>query len=99
MTLHSTPDPAAESPTSGKDVKFAATTAQDSGSVSNVGQGDSKRVPVPLTWKLTSILLVSTIEFGSQRSSGITSAMKPTLKKERKINNTQFALIEASEDS
>jgi hypothetical protein len=25
--------------------------------------------------------------------------MKPTLKKERKINNTQFTLIEASEDS
>ena len=47
-------------------MEFAVTTAQDSGSVSSVGQGDSKRVPVPLTWKLTSILLILAIQFGSQ---------------------------------
>ena len=98
MILHSTSDSAAESPTSGKDVEFAVTTTQDSGSVSSVGQEDSKRVPVPLIWELTSILLVSTIGFRSQWSSGITGAMKSTLKRELKINNTQFALIEVSED-
>lgn len=53
---------------------------------------------VPLKWKLTSILLVSAIGFGSHWSSGITGAMKSTLKKELHINNTQYALLEASED-
>jgi len=45
-----------------------------------------------------SILMVSAIGFGSSWSSGITGAMKSTIKKEMKINNTQFALLEASED-
>lgn len=53
---------------------------------------------VPLRWKIASILLVTAIGFGSQWSSGVTGAMKTTLKKELKINNTQFALLEASED-
>lgn len=55
-------------------------------------------IPVPLKWKLASILMVSAIGFGSNWSSGITGAMKSTIKKEMKINNTQFALLEASED-
>lgn len=54
--------------------------------------------PVPLKWKLASVVLVTAIGFGSQWSSGITSAMKTTMKKEMKINNTQFSLLEASED-
>ncbi|CAG9957218.1 unnamed protein product, partial [Clonostachys rosea f. rosea IK726] len=54
--------------------------------------------PVPLSWKLASVLLVTLICFGSKWSSGITAAMKTTMKKELKINNTQFALLEASED-
>lgn len=54
--------------------------------------------PVPLKWKLTSILMVILIGFGSQWSSGITGAMKTTLKKELNISNTQFSLLEASED-
>ncbi|RKL32552.1 hypothetical protein BFJ72_g10495 [Fusarium proliferatum] len=56
------------------------------------------RHPVPLSWKLASIVLVSAIGFGSQWSSGVTSAMKGTIKKELHINNTQFSLLEASED-
>lgn len=56
------------------------------------------RQPVPLTWKLLSIVLVTAIGFGSQWSSGITGAMKSTIKKELHINNTQFSLLEASED-
>jgi hypothetical protein len=55
-------------------------------------------IPVPLKWKLASILMVSAIGFGSNWSSGITGAMKSTIKKQMKINNTQFALLEASED-
>ncbi|QGI68539.1 hypothetical protein CEK27_012510 [Fusarium fujikuroi] len=56
------------------------------------------RQPVPLSWKLTSIVLVTAIGFGSQWSSGVTSAMKSIIKKELYINNTQFSLLEASED-
>lgn len=59
---------------------------------------EPKQVAVPLKWKLASILMVSAIGFGSQWSSGITGAMKSTLKKELKINNTQYALLDASED-
>lgn len=54
--------------------------------------------PVPLSWKLASIVLVTMIGFGSRWSSGITGAMKSTMKKQLKINNTQFSLLEASED-
>ncbi|KAK5448111.1 hypothetical protein LTS15_009135 [Exophiala xenobiotica] len=61
------------------------------------GQGRAKQ-DVPLRWKLLSIVLVTAIGFGSQWSSGITGAMKSTLKKELDINNTQFSLLEASED-
>lgn len=59
---------------------------------------ESNLKPVPLTWKIASILLVSAIGFGSHWSSGITSAMKTTIKKELHIDNTQFSLLEASED-
>ena len=58
----------------------------------------STTVPVPLTWKLMSIVLVTCIGFGSQWSSGITGAMKSTIKKEMNINNKQFSILEASED-
>ncbi|KAM0324119.1 hypothetical protein ACHAQA_008311 [Verticillium albo-atrum] len=54
--------------------------------------------PVPLTWKLMAIVLITMIGFGSQWSGGITGAMKSTIKKELDINNTQFSLLEASED-
>ncbi|KAK5365795.1 hypothetical protein LTR20_009597 [Exophiala xenobiotica] len=63
----------------------------------HTGQGQAKQ-DVPLRWKLLSIVLVTAIGFGSQWSSGITGAMKSTLKKELDINNTQFSLLEASED-
>ncbi|KAJ4252729.1 hypothetical protein NW762_010635 [Fusarium torreyae] len=59
---------------------------------------NDSRQPVPLTWKLASIVLVTAIGFGSQWSSGVTAAMKSTIKKELHINNTQFSLLEASED-
>lgn len=58
----------------------------------------SGTTPVPLSWKLMSVFLVTLIGFGSQWSSGVTGAMKSTIKKELNINNTQFSLLEASED-
>ncbi|KAF5694803.1 ferric-chelate reductase [Fusarium denticulatum] len=59
---------------------------------------DVNETPVPLSWKLASIVLVTAIGFGSQWSSGVTSAIKSTIKKELHINNTQFSVLEASED-
>lgn len=64
----------------------------------NTSDGQPPPNQVPLRWKLLSVLLVSAIGFGSKWSGGITGAMKTTLKKELKINNTQFALLDASED-
>lgn len=52
----------------------------------------------PLYWKFIAVLLISCISFGSSWSSGITGALKSTLKKELDINNKQFSLLEASED-
>ncbi|CAG8976943.1 hypothetical protein HYALB_00008854 [Hymenoscyphus albidus] len=70
--------------------------------VESVSSNDDNSPPavigVPLSWKLTSILLVSAIGFGSHWSSGITGAMKSTIKRKMKINNTKFALLDASED-
>lgn len=65
---------------------------------SNSSHSNKDLPPVPLSWKLASVVIVSCIGFGSNWSSGITGAMKTTLKKELKIDNTKFALLEASED-
>jgi hypothetical protein len=54
--------------------------------------------PVTLPWKMAAIFLVTCIGFGSNWSSGITGAMKTTLKKELGINNTQYALLDGSQD-
>lgn len=52
----------------------------------------------PMYWKLIAVVMISCISFGSSWSSGITGALKSTLKKELDINNKQFSLLEASED-
>ncbi|PYH93569.1 MFS transporter [Aspergillus ellipticus CBS 707.79] len=62
-----------------------------------VNNADGKRPP-PLIAKLIAVLLISCISFGSHWSSGVTGAMKSTLKKKMHITNTQFSLLEASED-
>ncbi|KAL4926770.1 putative MFS transporter [Aspergillus undulatus] len=58
---------------------------------------DGKRPP-PLLAKLFAVFLISCISFGSHWSSGVTGAMKSTIKKEMNVSNTQFSLLEASED-
>ena len=103
-----------------------AVTVLDNGSEDTTSQEVGNTLPpVPLRMKLLSVLLVTCIGFGSQWSSGVTSAMKSTIKKvynhrvfqyhhqlprdepsndllakiqEMHINNTQFSLLEASED-
>ncbi|KAL8409500.1 hypothetical protein RB594_007804 [Gaeumannomyces avenae] len=52
----------------------------------------------PVSWKVAAVVLISCISFGSSWSSGITGALKSTLKRELRINNKQFSLLEASED-
>lgn len=42
---------------------------------------DNERVHIPLRLKITAVLLVSAIGFGAHWSSGVTGAMKSTLKK------------------
>ncbi|GAB1217737.1 hypothetical protein ATERTT37_006978 [Aspergillus terreus] len=56
------------------------------------------RKPPPLLAKLLAVFLISCISFASHWSSGVTGAMKSTLKKDLHISNTQFSLLEASED-
>ncbi|UPK93874.1 hypothetical protein LCI18_004809 [Fusarium solani-melongenae] len=63
----------------------------DSGDVDN-------RPFVPMKWKLGSVLLICLISFGASWSARLTSSLKSTVKKELGINNTQFALLEASEE-
>lgn len=53
---------------------------------------------VPMKMKLFAVLLVTAIGFGSHWSSGVTGAMKSTLKKQLHINNAKYAVLEASED-
>ncbi|KAL5043498.1 hypothetical protein BDW71DRAFT_210170 [Aspergillus fruticulosus] len=54
--------------------------------------------PPPLLAKLFAVFLISCISFGSHWSSGVTGAMKSTIKKQMHVSNTQFSLLEASED-
>lgn len=68
----------------------------DSSSTQELAE-DAKPQP-PLYWKFIAVVLISCISFGSSWSSGITGALKSTLKKELDINNKQFSLLEASED-
>lgn len=66
-------------------------------SSSSDSEDDLKPHP-PMYWKIIAVILISCISFGSSWSSGITGALKSTLKKELDINNKQFSLLEASED-
>lgn len=59
---------------------------------------DNRSSHVPWTMKVLAVVLVSSIGFGSHWSSGVTGAMKATLKKELDINNTQYAVLTGSKD-
>lgn len=67
------------------------------GGAEAAGEGDEKPAP-PWRWRATAVVLITLIRFGGSWSSGITGAMKSTLKRELGIDNTQYALLEASED-
>ena len=67
------------------------TSIKENASTTDVSQAQPHR-PVPLSYKILSILLVSGIGFGSHWSSGVTGAMKSTIKKVRQVkSNAQAA--------
>ncbi|KAB2568946.1 hypothetical protein DBV05_g12381 [Lasiodiplodia theobromae] len=68
------------------------------GDAASVRTAGGRSTHVPLRMKIISVLLVTAIGFGSHWSSGVTGAMKSTLKKKLHINNAQYAVLEASED-
>ncbi|GIZ45811.1 hypothetical protein CKM354_000896200 [Cercospora kikuchii] len=68
------------------------------GDANSAGSDGGRSTHVPMRMKLIAVLMVSLIGFGSHWSSGVTGAMKSTLKKELQIDNTQYSLLEASED-
>ncbi|KAG0154031.1 hypothetical protein PDIDSM_1410 [Penicillium digitatum] len=68
-------------------------------SLSDNSSDDSNgKTPPPLAAKLCAVALISCISFGSHWSSGVTGAMKSTMKKKMHIDNVQFSLLEASEN-
>ncbi|KAI2720727.1 hypothetical protein CBS147332_3967 [Penicillium roqueforti] len=62
------------------------------------GDDSDGKKPPPLAAKLCAVALISCISFGSHWSSGVTGAMKSTIKKQMNIDNVQFSLLEASEN-
>ncbi|KAJ5930491.1 hypothetical protein N7466_005984 [Penicillium verhagenii] len=64
----------------------------------SLAESNDGKVPPPLKARLFAVALIACISFGSHWSSGVTSAMKSTIKKKMDIDNVQFALLEASED-
>ncbi|KAJ5473033.1 hypothetical protein N7530_007034 [Penicillium desertorum] len=74
-----------------KDIKTPSEESSDS-------DDSDGRKPPPLAAKLCAVALISCISFGSHWSSGVTGAMKSTIKKKMHIDNVQFSLLEASED-
>ncbi|KAH8879812.1 major facilitator superfamily transporter [Thozetella sp. PMI_491] len=97
MTAEPTQDsPGSRRSSSAERGKEAAT--QELAARSSTESHDEPAKPAPWQWKLAAVVLVSCISFGSSWSSGITGAIKTTMKKELKINNTQFSLLESSED-
>jgi hypothetical protein len=64
-----------------KEAQTAITVLDNSSINSSQDSPANTLPPVPLKMKLLSVLLVSCIGFGSQWSSGVSSAMKSTMKK------------------
>ncbi|KAJ1564294.1 hypothetical protein HK405_015277, partial [Cladochytrium tenue] len=67
-------------------------------SVGDQGTSNGFNSHVPLYVKIAAVLMVSAIGFGSHWSSGVTGAMKSTLKTQLGINNAQYAALDASDD-
>ncbi|KAK7744634.1 hypothetical protein SLS53_003520 [Cytospora paraplurivora] len=82
---------AADESVTAVDVKSDGASAQDQ-------SVDNRSMTIPWSVRIIAVCLVSSIGFGSHWSTGVTAAMKSTLKKELHINNTQYALLDGSQD-
>ncbi|OAA65304.1 Major facilitator superfamily domain, general substrate transporter [Niveomyces insectorum RCEF 264] len=78
-------------------VVVAAATAADDDHGSNPPAEDKKGA-IPLSMKILSVVVVSMIGFGGHWSSGVTGALKSTLKKKLHISNKQYAVLDSSEN-
>ena len=67
--------------------------ADDAASISS----SEGRPQPPWQWKLVAVILLTLIRFGGAWGSGIISPMKSTLKKQLKMDNTMYALLDASD--
>lgn len=66
---------------SSKEANTKAVTEVASANQSDVDTEDHGKTPVPLSMKILSVVVVSMIGFGGHWSSGVTGALKSTLKK------------------
>lgn len=71
---------------------------QDTTSSISPAPSTVEKAQPPWQWKLTAVVLAVLIRFGGAWSSGITSPLKSTLKKELHINNTTYALLDSTDD-
>jgi hypothetical protein len=62
-------------------VKAVAESDQDRDSSIASRDDDGGKAPIPLNMKIISVIVVSMIGFGGHWSSGVTGALKSTLKK------------------
>ncbi|CAK7219713.1 hypothetical protein SBRCBS47491_003941 [Sporothrix bragantina] len=81
-----------------KQAATAGVTDINASDVSSLHSANGRTKKIPLKLKIVSVVLVSLIGFGSHWSSGVTGAMKTALKKGMGINNTQYALVDATTD-
>ncbi|CAG8946891.1 unnamed protein product [Penicillium salamii] len=81
-----------------KSVDVVAEPIHDVRTEESEEKSDNGKKPPPLVAKLCAVILISCISFGSHWSSGVTGAMKSTIKKKMHIDNTEFSLLEASEN-
>ncbi|CAK7204906.1 hypothetical protein SEUCBS139899_007668 [Sporothrix eucalyptigena] len=75
--------------------RIISVNGDDTSSLRSAG---GRKTKVTLQMKIISVVLVSLIGFGSHWSSGVTGAMKTALKKGMGINNTQYALLDATDN-
>ncbi|KAK1143588.1 hypothetical protein N8T08_006198 [Aspergillus melleus] len=61
-------------------------------------EAEDVKPETPFLLKVAAVCFICCISVATHWSSGVTKAMKSTIKKELDISNTQFSLLEASED-
>ncbi|KAH7140284.1 major facilitator superfamily domain-containing protein [Dactylonectria estremocensis] len=88
-----------KNPEAGHTVVSTVADKRDDSSLDRVeSPEDDGKTAIPLNMKILSVVVVSLIGFGGHWSSGVTGALKSTLKKELNITNTEYAVLDSSEN-